>query len=140
MFSVVHARNKPAKISANFGLYLPSTSISGTGGSNPSSTIYGPRPRARVEVQTRFGTRLQSYIRPACGASEMPWALMDFRAVRSAISLAASRAMVGDRVGKRRSDQFTVRVTQRTLCNLGKSGFQCHIRSLITRILRSALS
>src|ERR1700687_6051730 len=26
-------------------------------------SIYGPRPRARVEVETRFGTRLQSYIR-----------------------------------------------------------------------------
>jgi hypothetical protein len=32
--------------------------------------IYGPRPRARVEVQTRFGTRLQSYIRSACRASD----------------------------------------------------------------------
>jgi hypothetical protein len=32
-----------------------------------------------------------------------PWALMDFRALRSTISLAASRAMAGDRVWKRRS-------------------------------------
>ena len=32
--------------------------------------IYGPRPRARVEVQTRCGIRLQSYIRPAYRASD----------------------------------------------------------------------
>jgi hypothetical protein len=49
---------------------------------------------------------------------------MDFRALRSTISLTASRAMVGDRVWKRRSDRFTISVTQRTLRNLGKSGFQ----------------
>jgi hypothetical protein len=61
------------------------------------------------------------------GRQMKPWALMDFRALRSAISLAASRAMLGDRVGKRRSDRFTISVTQRTLRNLGKSGFQCHI-------------
>jgi hypothetical protein len=30
MFSVVHARNKPAKYPPNFGLYLPSASTSGT--------------------------------------------------------------------------------------------------------------
>jgi hypothetical protein len=35
--------------------------------------------------------------------------------------------MLGDRVGKRRSDRFTISVIQRTLRNLGKSGFQCHI-------------
>ena len=62
-----------------------------------------------------------------------PWALMDFRALRSAISLAASRAMLGDRVGKRRSDRFTISVTQRTLRNLGKSGFKCPHQSLRTR-------
>ena len=57
------------------------------------------------------------------GRQMKPWALMDFRALRSAISLAASRAMVGDRVGKCRCDRFTISVTQRTLRNLGKSGF-----------------
>jgi hypothetical protein len=36
MLSVVHARNKPGKISVNFAQYLPSASTSGTGGSNPS--------------------------------------------------------------------------------------------------------
>ena len=41
------------------------------------------------EVQTRFGTRLQSYIRPACGRQMKPWALMDFRALLP-ISRAAS--------------------------------------------------
>jgi hypothetical protein len=61
------------------------------------------------------------------GHQMKPRALMDFRALRSAISLAASRAMLGDRVGKRRSDRFTISVIQRTLRNLGKSGFQCHI-------------
>jgi hypothetical protein len=58
------------------------------------------------------------------GRQMKPWALMDFRALRSTISLAASRAMAGDRVGKRRSDRFTISVTQGTLRNLGKSGFQ----------------
>ena len=58
------------------------------------------------------------------GRQMKPWALMDFRALRSAISLTASRAMAGDRVWKRRSDRFTISVTQRTLRNLGKSGFQ----------------
>ena len=44
----------------------------GTEGSNPSRSakhIWTP-PRARVAVQTRFGTRLQSYIRPARRASD----------------------------------------------------------------------
>jgi len=91
----------------------------------PSSAthIWTP-PVSRVELLTRFGTRLQSYIRPVCRASDEALALMDFRALRSAISLAASRALLGDRVGKRRSDRFTISVTQRTLRNLGKSGFQ----------------
>ena len=58
---------------------------------------------------------------------------MDFRALRSTISLAASRAMLGDRVWKRRSDRFAISVTQDTLRNLGKSGFQCPQQSLATR-------
>ena len=58
------------------------------------------------------------------GRQMKPWALMDFRALRSTISLTASRATAGDRVWKRRSDRFTISVTQRTLRNLGKSGFQ----------------
>jgi len=33
-------------------------------------------------------------------------------------------AMAGDRVAKRRSDRFALSVIQRTLRNLGKSGFQ----------------
>jgi hypothetical protein len=36
MLSVVHTRNKPASMSANFGLFLAAASTSGTGGSNPS--------------------------------------------------------------------------------------------------------
>ena len=39
---------------------------------------------SRVELLTRFGTRLQSYIRPAHRASDEALALMDFRALRSA--------------------------------------------------------
>jgi hypothetical protein len=39
---------------------------------------------SRVELLTRFGTRLQSYIRPVCRASDEALALMDFRALRSA--------------------------------------------------------
>ena len=41
-------------------------------------------PVSKVELLTRFGTRLQSYIRPACLASDEALALMDFRALRSA--------------------------------------------------------
>src|SRR5262245_52535980 len=41
-------------------------------------------PVSRVELLTRFGTRLQSYIRPAYRASDEALALMDFRALRSA--------------------------------------------------------
>ena len=40
--------------------------------------------------------------------------------------------MRGDRVWKRRSDRFAISVTQDTLRNLGKSGFQCP-QSLATR-------
>jgi hypothetical protein len=61
---------------------------------------------------------------------------MDFRALRSTISLTASRAMAGDRVWKRRSDRFTISVTQCTLRNLGKSGFQLPTsRMLLQHIL-----
>ena len=42
----------------------------GSSNSFAPPSIYGPRPRARVEVQARFGTRLQSYIRPAYRASD----------------------------------------------------------------------
>jgi hypothetical protein len=52
MLSVVHARNKPAKKSANFARYLPSASTSGTGGSNPSRSL-----RHRVLLRLRFGQR-----------------------------------------------------------------------------------
>jgi hypothetical protein len=41
--------------------------------------------------------------------------------------------MRGDRVWKRRSDRFAISVTQDTLRNLGKSGFQCPHQSLATR-------
>src|SRR5437879_9107482 len=41
-------------------------------------------PVSRGELLARFGTRLQSYIRPACRASDEALALMDFRALRSA--------------------------------------------------------
>ena len=41
--------------------------------------------------------------------------------------------MRGDRVWKRRSDRFAISVTQDTLRNLGKSGFQCPQQSLATR-------
>ena len=40
--------------------------------------------------------------------------------------------MRGDRVWKRRSDRFAISVTQDTLRNLGKSGFQRQNQSLIT--------
>jgi len=41
--------------------------------------------------------------------------------------------MRGDRVWKRRSDRFAISVTQDTLRNLGKSGFQCPHQSLAKR-------
>jgi hypothetical protein len=90
---------------------------------SPSPTIYGPRPRARVEVQTRCGTRLQSYIRPACRASDEAPGLDGFSRASFSISLAASRALVGDRVWKRRSDWFTISVTQRPYATLARAAF-----------------
>ena len=48
--------------------------------------------------------------------------------------------MRGDRVWKRRSDRFAVSVTQDTLRNLGKSGFQCPHQSLAKRSFAPALS
>src|SRR5260370_19008622 len=60
--------------------------MKGLDGSNPplsAKHIWTP-PVSRVELLTRFGTRLQSYIRPACRASDEALALMDFRALRSA--------------------------------------------------------
>ena len=57
----------------------------GTGSSNSprSATHVWTPPVSRVKLLTRFGTRLQSYIRPACRASDEARALMDFRALRS---------------------------------------------------------
>ncbi len=68
------------------------------------------------------------------GRQMKPWALMDFRALRSADqSGGLGRAMAADRVGKRRSDRFAISVAQRILRNLGKSGLQYRPQSLITR-------
>jgi hypothetical protein len=50
MFSVVHTRNKPARISVNFGLYLASASTSDTGSSNPSRS-------ANESMRTAFPAR-----------------------------------------------------------------------------------
>ena len=61
-------------------------STSGTESSNLSRSakhIWTP-PVSRVELLTRFGTQLQSYIRPGYRASDEALALMDFRALRSA--------------------------------------------------------
>ena len=77
------------------------------------------------------------------GSSDEALGLDGFpRALRSIISLAASRAMAGDRVWKRRSDRFTISVTQRTLyAILGKSGFQVPTSVFAPHaVLRSALS
>jgi hypothetical protein len=74
-------------------------------------------------VQTRCGTRLQSYIRPAGRASDEAPGLDGFPRASFSISLAASRAMAGDRVGKRRSDRFTISVTQRPYATLARAAF-----------------
>jgi len=52
--------------------------------SGPLRQAYMDPALSRVELLTRLGTRLQSYIRPAYGASDEALALMDFRALRSA--------------------------------------------------------
>jgi len=63
---------------------------------------YGPSPRARVEVQTRCGTRLQSYIRPA-GSDETP-GLDGFPRVFIALPFCwPQRALEIHRFGRRRS-------------------------------------
>ena len=74
--------------SIDFALAGPAcnTEMKGRDGSSPSLSathIWTP-PVSRVELLTRFGTRLQSYIRPAYRASDEALALMDFRALRSA--------------------------------------------------------
>jgi len=48
--------------------------------------------------------------------------------------------MRGDRVWKRRSDRFTISVTQDTLRNLGKSGFSAPFSLWPHAVLRPALS
>ena len=72
---------------AKLNMRLLSDSLeSGTGGSNSlrsAKHIWTP-PVSRVELLTRFGTQLQSYIRPGYRASDEALALMDCRALRSA--------------------------------------------------------
>ena len=80
-----------------------------------SATHIWTPPVSRVELLTRFGTRLQSYIRPACRASDEALGLDGFPRASFSISLAASRALGGDRVWKRRSDRFTITIAIRTL-------------------------
>jgi hypothetical protein len=68
-------------------------------------------------------TWLQSYIRPASRASDEAPGLDGFPRASFSISLAASRALVGDKVWKRRSDRFTISVTQRPYATLARAAF-----------------
>jgi hypothetical protein len=68
---------------------------------------------SRVELLMRFGTRLQSYVRPACRASDEALALMDFRALRSADqSGGLSRPCVATEFGSAGPTGWPVRSTR----------------------------
>src|SRR3984893_7631816 len=115
----------------------------GTGSSNSprSATHIWTPPVSRVELQTRFGTRLQSYIRPAYRASDEALALMDFRALRSADqSGGLSRPCVATEFGSAGPTGSPSASHKTPYATSARAGFSAPISLLPHAVLRPALS
>src|ERR1700731_4604826 len=107
----------------------------------PLRQAYMDPALSRVELQTRFGTRLQSYIRPACRASDEALALMDFRALRSADqSGGLSRPCVATEFGSAGPTGSPSASHKTPYATSARAGFSAPISLWPHAVLRPALS
>src|ERR1700730_11238359 len=116
-------------------------SIHDSSNSTPSAKHIWTPPVSRGELQTRFGTRLQSYIRPACRASDEALALMDLRALRSADqSGGLSRPCVATEFGSAGPTGSPSASHKTPYATSARAGFSAPISLWPHAVLRPALS